>query len=145
TIVFWLLQLVTKNDSLSAVGILVVLCFGGFLGSYGIFETPVDIAYPVLPFLRRYEPAAVFPLYFVFNALVWRALTTERKRVRRVAALAAGATLTVLIFSYLYLWTAAAAWLACFGLLWFYFRPPDRRKTLEVLLIIGSVTAIALI
>src|SRR6476620_11835810 len=74
--VFWLLYSIVADPELAASGTLFVLCLGGFAGSYGVFGTLVDVAYPVLPFLRRYQPAAVFPLYFVFNLLVWRALTT---------------------------------------------------------------------
>ena len=143
--VFWLLNLITADKKIAATGSLFVLCLGGLFGSYGLFDSPIDIAYPVLPFLRRYEPAAAFPLYFVFNAFVWQALASDEKRRSRLAALAAGAVLIVLIFSYLYLWTAAAAWVSCFGLLWFFFRPRDRRKTIEVLLIVGGIGAIALV
>jgi hypothetical protein len=143
--VFWLVNLICDDKKVAATGALFALCLGGLFGSYGIFDSPIDIAYPVLPFLRRYEPAAAFPLYFVFNALVWQALTSDEKRRSRLAALAAGAALIVLIFSYLYLWTAAAAWLSCFALLWLFFRPHDRRKTIEVLLIIGGIGAIALV
>src|SRR5215472_1360048 len=143
--VCWLIKLITGDHRLAAAGTLFVLCLGGFFGSYGVFETPVDIAYPVLPFLRRYEPSAMFPLYFVFNALLWRALNSDRTRTWRMTALAAGTTLILLIFSYLYLWTAAVAWLICFTMLWFYFRPGDRRETVEVLLIVVGVSVSALV
>src|SRR5262249_54054791 len=89
-----------------------------------------------------YQPAATFPLLFVFQILVWKALTA-RKRVE--AAVLAGLTLAVLVFSYLYLWTAAAAWLMCIALLWLCFRPSDRRKTLAPLITIGAIPAIALL
>jgi len=142
--VFWLLNTVTANPGLAAAGTLFVLCLGGVFGSYGVFGTLVDIAYPVLPFLRRYEPTAVFPLFFIFNVLTWRALkhTNERKSI--ITALAAGLALVVLIFSYLYLWTAAAAWLGCIGALWFYLRPSDRTRTVRVVIPIGIITVAAL-
>jgi hypothetical protein len=98
-----------------------------------------------LPFLRRYQPAAAFPLFFVFQCLVWRALTSLDKRGIRVWAPLAGLTLGTLIFSYLYLWTAAAAWVVCIGVLWFYFRPSDRWKTVALATTIGAVAAIALV
>jgi len=62
-----------------------------------------------------------------------------------VPAVFAGIILAVLVFSYFYLWTAAAAWLGCIGILWLYFRPLDRSKGLVVLTIIGAITAIALV
>src|SRR6266404_3494796 len=60
--VFWLLNCIAGDDRLAAVGTLFVLCLGGALGSYGFFGTSIDITIPVLPFLRRYEPAVAFPL-----------------------------------------------------------------------------------
>jgi len=143
--VFWLLSCVAGDNRLAAAGTLLVLCLGGFAGSYGVLGTPVDIAFPALPCLRRYQPAAAFPLFFIFQLLVWQALTGRSKRAVRLAAILGGLTLAVLVFSYLYLWTAAAAWLACIGVLWFCFRPPDWRKTVAVLTTIGAITAIALV
>jgi hypothetical protein len=143
--VFSLVRCVTGDHRLAFAGTLVVLCLGGFAGSYGIFGTLVDVALPALPFLRRYQPAAAFPLFFVFNLLVWRALNHESKRNFWLFSLLAGVSLSVLIFSYLYLWAAAAAWLACIGVLWFCFRPSDRRKSLAVLTTIGGMAAIAFV
>lgn len=142
--VFWLLNCLAGDHRLAAAGTFFVLCLGRLVGKYGLFGTVVDIAFPALPFLRRYQPAVAFPLFFVFQLLVWRALTGESKR-RSVMAFVAGLTLAILIFCYLYLWTAAAAWLACIGLLWFYLRPLERRKTLALLTMIGALTAIALV
>ncbi len=135
--VFWLLKAVVGDHRLAAVGTLFVLCLGALAGGSGLF--------PTLPFLRRYQPAAAFPLFFVFNTLVWRAFTNPAKRHARVSMGLAGLVLAVLVFSYLYLWTAAGAWLTCIGVLWLYFRPADRRRTLEALAIIGIITAVALI
>ena len=100
---------------------------------------------PGLPFLRRYQPAAAFPLFFIFNALVWRALTRKNSKQFLISAVLAGLTLAVLVFSYLYLWTAAGAWLACIGLLWLCFRPSERRRAIAVLGVIGAITALALV
>jgi hypothetical protein len=143
--VFYLLNNVVADPRLAAAGTLFVLCLGCVLGRYGLFGTFLDIGIPALQFLRRYQPAAAFPLFFVFQLLVWHALTSQSKRGARVSAIVAGLTLAVLIFSYLYLWTGAAAWLACIGGLWLYFQPSDRRKTLVVLTTIGAIAVIALV
>jgi len=143
--VFWLITSVTYDHRLAAAGTLFVLCLGGFFGSYGIFQTPVDIAFPVLPFLRRYEPAVAFPFYFVFGALVWRALISNNRRRSFMCASLAGLTLSTLIYSYFYLWSASAVWLGCIGLLWFCFRPHERRRTAMALGVILAITAIALL
>jgi hypothetical protein len=145
--VFWLLNSVGVDYRLAAAGTLFVLCLGGLAGGHGLLGLLLktgDLSMPSLPFLRRYQPATAFPLFFVFNLLVWRALISESKRVARVSAILAGLTLAVLVFSYLYLWTAAAAWLACIGLLWLSFRPADRRRALAVLATIAAIAAIAL-
>lgn len=144
--VFWLLNSVLDDRRVAAAGTLFVLCLGGLAGGHGLVGLllKADLSMPGLPFLRRYQPAAAFPLFFVFIALVWRALTINTRRAARVSAVLAGLTLAVLVFSYLYLWTAAGAWLACLGLLWLYFRPEDRRKCLAVLATIGVIAAAAL-
>jgi len=145
--VFWLLNWIVIDSRLAAAGTLFVLCLGGIAGGHGLLGLLIktgDLSIPSLPFLRRYQPAAAFPLFFVFNALVWRALTEKSRRGIIVSAILAGLTLAVLVFSYLYLWTAAAAWLACIGLLWICFRPSERRRSLAVLGVITAITALAL-
>ena len=145
--VFWLLNCATGDHRLAAIGTLFVLCFGALAGGnglFGIFLKP-DLSIPSLPFLRRYQPAAAFPLFFVFNGLVWKALCSQGKRAMRVHGVLAGLTLATLIFSYVYLWVAAAAWLGCMGVLWFSFRPSDRWRALQVLATIATMTGIALV
>ena len=145
--VFWLLNAVVDDPRLAAVGTFFVLCLGGLAGGSGLLGTLLtnELSSPMLPFLRRYQPAAAFPLFFVFNTLVWRSFTSPARRRARISMGFAGLTLAILIFSYLYLWTAAAAWLVCIGLLWLYFRPSDRRRTSAVLTSIGIVTSVALV
>lgn len=142
--VFWLLNCIAGDRRLAAAGTLFVLCLGCVVGRYGLFGTFVDIGFPALPFLRRYEPAVAFPLFFTFQLLVWHALTSQSKRSTRLAATMAGLTLATLIFSYFYLWTATAAWLGCIGVMWLCCRP-DRRKTSAILTMIGAMTTIALV
>jgi len=143
--VFALLKEVTNNHLLAAAGTLFVLCLGRFIGRYGFFGTFLDIGFPALPFLRRYQPSVTFPLFFAFQLLVWRALTCESKRRLWLSAIMAGFTLTTLVFSYLYLWTTAAAWLACIGGLWLCFRYSERRQSLSVLTTIGVIAAAAFV
>ncbi len=143
--VFWLINCVAGDSRLAAAGTLFVLCLGCIVGRYGVFGTFLDIGIAAFPFLRRYQPAAAFPLFFVFQLLIWHALTRERKRGARICAILAGLTLATLVFSYLYLWTAAAAWLGSFGALWLYFRPSDRGTTSALLTTAGAITVMALV
>ena len=144
--VFWLLDALEGEPRLSAVGTLFVLCFGGLAGGQGLFGilAKSSLLVPGFPFLRRYQPAAAFSLFFVFNLLVWQALTIQDKRTARIRALLAGVVLAVLVFCYFYLWTAALAWLFCIGLLWILFRSPEWRRVLSMLVTIGAITALAL-
>jgi hypothetical protein len=76
---------------------------------------------------------------------VWHALTNRRKRLARASTMVAGLTLAVLIFCYFFLWTGAAAWLACIGALWLYFRRSERWKTVAILTTISFAAVIALV
>ena len=145
--VFWVLKPVTGDHRLAVAGTLFVLCFGALAGGNGLLGILLksDLSIPSLPFLRRYQPAVAFPLFFVFQVCVWRVLTSQSKRRARVAAVFAGFTFAVLIFSYLYLWTATAAWLACIGVLWLCLRPTDWRKSLAATVTIGGIATVALV
>lgn len=144
--VFWLLLCLTRDTRVSAAGTIFVLCLGGAAageGLLGVFLN-ADVTSLGLIFLRRYQPAASFFLFFVFCTVVWLSLIQQNKRSTRLYAAFAGAMLGILVFSYLYLWTAAAAWLVCTALLWFYFRPQDRRRMFEVLAIVGGIALLVL-
>ena len=106
----------------------------------------LDIVSLGLPFLRRYQPAAVFFLFFIFCTFTWHALTADNLRRARLQALAAGLSLGILVFSYLYLWSAALAWVVCLGLLWLLLRPAgQRRQSIEVFAIVGVMFALAVV
>ncbi|HYY41904.1 MAG TPA: hypothetical protein VE775_04165, partial [Pyrinomonadaceae bacterium] len=77
-------------------------------------------------------------------ALVWCALTTRQRRPRTAYALAAGLTLALLVFSYFFLWTAAAAWLAMLSLLWLAARPAERGRTLSVCALVCAPALVAI-
>ncbi|HYX40218.1 MAG TPA: hypothetical protein VE821_00905, partial [Pyrinomonadaceae bacterium] len=116
---FWLLTIFTGDARLACVGALIVLCFGTLAAGQGAGRLLIGFRtwYDYFPFLRRYQPAPTFPFFFLFCACAWRALTRDLRQARRYATLA-GLLFALLIFSYFYLWTAAAAWLACLVLLW---------------------------
>jgi len=143
---FWLLASITGDSRLAAVGVMFVLCFGALAGGQGLIGLLLkpDVMFLGLPFLRRYEPAVPFPLFFVFCTLIWQALTTGTKLAATVRALLAGIALGVLIFSYFYLWTAAAAWLVCVGFLWLLMRPVGRRRATRVFIIAAAPVILAL-
>lgn len=136
--VFWLLFQITKSEKFSAAGTLLVLLCARFTS-----ESPLMAVqyYSSFAFLRQYVPAVPFPLFFLFCGFVWRAFVDKS----RLWALAAGAILAVLIYSYFYLWTAAAAWLFCFAVLWLVARVDDRRTVARYILIVASISIAALL
>jgi hypothetical protein len=144
--VFWLLYSVIGDSRFAAMGMLVVLCFGALAGCQGLIGLLLkpDTKFLGLPFLRGYEPSAPFPLFFVFCGLTWKALTSALRRTAIIKALLAGAVLSLLIFSYFYLWTAAVAWLVCVTCLWSIMRTNDRRRSIGIILAICAPASLAL-
>ena len=145
--IFWLLSSITGDYRLAAAGVLFVLLTGTIFAGQGLIGVllKLDIVSLGLPFLRRYQPAAAFCLFFIFCTFIWHALTADNLRRARLQALAAGLSLGLLVFSYLYLWSAALAWVVCLGLLWLLLRPGQRRHGIEVFAIVGVMFALAVV
>jgi len=146
--VYWLLVSITGDRNLAAVGVMFVLCFGAFAGGQGVIGliTRPGVIFLGLPFLRRYQPAPDFPLFLVFCVLVWRTLNPKHQRFAWLFATLAGVTLGLLVFSYLYLWTAAGVWLACFASMWLYLRPKgERLRALGLLITTAVIGALAVV
>ena len=144
-VIFWLLLLMTGDQRVAAAGAIIVLCLGGLAGEpYDAWRIiTLRGAGESLPFLRRYVPALVFPLFFALAALVWQAL--QRAQVRVWRATVAGLVLSLLIFSYFFLWTAAIAWLVVIALLWLASRRTGKRDAMLVFGIVSGFAAITLI
>lgn len=140
---FWFLLSVTEDSTLAAVGALLVMCLGTAAAFQGELSVLVrgNVLIDFFPFLRRYQPGFAFPLFFVFCVLVWRSFGEFIKWKTFLYASGSGTCFGVLVFSYFYLWTAAAAWLACFTVLAF-FGNPERRKGIFVSLGIIAVFAV---
>lgn len=146
--VFWLLSSITGDHRLAAAGVLFVLLTGTIFAGQGLIGVvlKLDIVSLGLPFLRRYQPAAMFFVFFIFCTFMWQALTAHDLRRARLKALAAGLSLAMLVFSYLYLWSAALAWVVCLGLLWLWLRPAgQKRQGIEVFAIVSVMFALAVV
>lgn len=116
---FWLLRTLTKDSRLAAAGALFVLSMGGLARGQFIVRNLGGIATPYIymPFERRYEPAFAFPLFFIFCGLVWLVLQRKDRRGVLAVTIAASIVFNVLVFSYYFLWTAAAAWMLALTLI----------------------------
>ena len=142
--VLFLLKTITSNRLLSGVGMLFVLTLGALAAGQGLvgllFKS--DVLFLGLPFLRRYQPLVAFPLFFVFCALFWKALVIRRN----IYSLLSGLALAVLIFSYLYLWTTAVAWLLLVAVIWLGSRfEIERFSSWQPFAIVGGLAILALV
>ena len=140
-----LLRVVTADEGTAATLALAVLCFCTFIHKTARTLRGLETAYLPLPFLRRYLPAVPFAFFFIFCLLVWRALATNERRASLSNAVFAGLTFALMVYSYFYLWTAAAAWLACLALLWLLAAEREARlRAARPLLVIAAVAAVSL-
>ena len=135
---FWLLSLHIDRSPLAALGTLLVLILGTAAAGQGLLAAffTENVSTLGLAFLRRYQPAAAFFLFFLFCGLVERAMRSSRRINRLLLAVLSGVALCCLVFSYLYLWTVAAVWLITFIGLTMYMDSGIRRQALEVIAII---------
>lgn len=139
--IFYLLALTTGDERLAAAGALAVLLLGTPVSRDSVLLKWLlgkRVGSGSLLFLRRYQPAIVFPIFFGYMALVWHAFTAQGHKAKQ-AAIAAGAAFAVIIFSYFFLWTAALAWLACLVLVWLM-----ARRT-EWLMVVKRLSAMMLL
>ncbi|MFL6209066.1 MAG: hypothetical protein ACJ74W_09460 [Pyrinomonadaceae bacterium] len=142
--VYLLIALVTSHGGLAATGTLIVLCGGSLLRAPVLLRLLAHTDVPPLyfPFLRSYVPAVAVPLFFLLCALVWCALTVQAQRRALLFSLLTGLTFILLIYSYFFLWTAAAAWLGLLAGLWLMGHAGNYKRTLKTVSII-SLCALA--
>lgn len=135
---------VTRDERASFAAVFVVLGFGILVSGQGFV---VELfggfsGYVFLPFLRRYVPGVPLVFFFAFCGALWRAFAgDDDARARLTAPLAAGALFALLVYSYFYHWTAAAALAFCYAALTLWARPDARRANLRSLAVL---TALAL-
>jgi hypothetical protein len=135
--VFRLLTLLVTDYRVAAVGVLVVL-LAGSANLVIEYLLRIDDSNNYLPFLRRYLPAASFPILFLYCGLTWQMLTVSRKRIAVVYALGAGALFAAMVFSYLYHWSFALVWSVCLAGIWLLARPLERWSALSRLAILTT-------
>jgi hypothetical protein len=158
--IFWLVGMVT-GDSLFAMAASLVVLAGGalFAGEGAIGEIlGTSYSYPYFPGFRRYLPAMAFPTFFFLVGLIWKLLNRETRENNEtnpkskiqnpkllllisLSSLAFGYT----VFSYFYVWTTAAAWLGCIGLLWLLVRPEGVWRDIKVLAGLGAACVLFLV
>lgn len=145
--IFWLLATVTGNERVAMAGVFFSLCLGTFAGHQGVGWALLgdNVSFLYLAFLRCYPVAVAFPLFFVHCTLVWKALIAERRRPAIIYSAMAGLSFAILIYSYLFIWTAAAAWVACVFTLWLLARPANWISVIRTFAILCSIATGALL
>ncbi len=130
---FRLIVNLTDDSIYAMAGALIVVCGGAlFAGEGAIGEiTGGGFSYPYFPGLRRYVPALPFAVFFIFLGSVWKLLTSEDMRQRIIFTAISSLCFAFTVFSYFYIWTTAAAWLACLVLVWLVVRPDGWVKDLK--------------
>ncbi len=144
---FWLIWEVTEDNLLAAVGAIVVLCFGTAAAFQGELRYLLEgrLLADFFPYLRRYQPGFTFPVFFVFCVFVRRATRSDSQRRLIGYSVASGCVFAVLVYSYFYLWTAAAAWLVCFAIFVFVSNKAEWKKIATFSVIVGAIGVTALI
>jgi hypothetical protein len=144
--VFWLIRMITRDERAAVASVFVVLCLGILVSGQGFIVNALGgfSGYVFLPFLRRYVPGVPLVFFFTFCGTLWRALSGETQRERYLFSLASGALFAVLVYSYFYHWTAAAALAACCAIAWLILRPQDRRDAAKSFAVIALVALVAL-
>lgn len=144
---FWLIGQIT-NDSLYAMaGALVVVCGGALAAGEGaIPEILYDgTSYPYFPGLRRYVPAFAFAAFFILCGSIWALLAAKELTRRIIYCVIASLSFSFIVYSYFFIWTAAAAWLVCLAFIWLVARPEDWKRDLKAFLAMGAVCLLAMV
>ena len=144
--VYWLAWSILRDRRIAFASVFVVLCLGAAVSGQGwlavVYGQPS--AYVFLPFLRRYVPGVPLVFVFLFCGAAWRALVGKTRRTRLTAALAAGLIFALLVYSYFYHWTAAAALVGCLAVAWLVAESESRRDALAPLALFAPVALAAL-
>ena len=144
---YWLLTELTGSAALASAASLGVLCLGtaaAFQGELRHLLTG-NVLVDFFPFLRRYQPGLAFPIVFVFCSLCAISVRSRESKKVVLYAVAAGLAFSMLVFSYFYLWTAAAAFLGSFVLISLVLDRQGRSKAILLFGIVFGIGASALI
>ena len=144
--IFWLIGMITGDSLFAMASSLIVLAGGALFAGEGAIGEMLGsgYSYPYFPGFRRYIPAMAFPAFFALVALVWKIINRETRekdeKKSGIILLLVAATLCFgyTVFAYFYVWTTAAAWLGCVGILWLVVRPERFWKDIKSLAILGA-------
>lgn len=162
---FWFFRRLSGDDWFAMAASLATFAFGALAAGEGAFpEIFFDgFSYPYFPGFRRYIPALAMPAFFLCVGFLWRYLVSleitdsdaPRGNPQRmlfsiplrtwISGAAATAGFAFCVYSYFYIWTTAAAFLACIFLFWVIERPLFFKRQFMGLLAIGGAWMAVLI
>lgn len=156
---FWILGDLTGDSWFAMAGSLSIFAFGALAAGEGALpELLFDgFSYPYFPGFRRYIPALAMPVFFAMVGFVWLFISGKGPKVEDSSAvrwwsgrkwgygILASACFAYCVFSYFYIWTTAAAFLACLCFAWLLERPAGYKADLMALAILGSSLLLVLV
>ncbi|MCU0238787.1 MAG: hypothetical protein MUC29_05040 [Pyrinomonadaceae bacterium] len=144
---FWLIGNITNDSVYAMTGALIVFCLGTLAAGEGAIGEIMEagIAYPYFPYLRRYVPAVPSAVFWIMCGLVWQMLANEDLKRKIIYAVLASLCFAFTVFSYFYIWTTAAAWLACLVIVWLIVRPTDWLKDFKAFVVLALGCFVSLI
>lgn len=152
---FWLIARMTGSNWFGMAGSIAVIAGGSlYAGEGAALEIFFDgFSYPYFPGFRRYIPALAMTAFFVTLAAVWKILepvyevesTKNSLRGRMLLGIVAVAGFAFTVFSYFYIWTTAAAFMACLFAVWLVERPDNWRRDVNLMIAVGAGFVAALL
>ena len=145
-VLFWVTGKITGDSLFAMAGTLIVVCGGALAAGEGAIGEILGTsgAYPYFPGLRRYIPALALPVFFALCGTIWLMLTSLDLKKRVLYCVLSALCFSFLVFSYFYIWTTAAAWLAGVILIWLLARPVDWRKDFKAFIALAIACAVPL-
>jgi hypothetical protein len=143
---FWLIGKITNDSIFAMTGTLIVVCGGSLAAGEGAIGEILGtgISYPYFPGLRRYVPAVPFAVFFVLCGCLWALITNPETKRRIFFCVLASLCFSFVVFSYFYVWTTAAAWLACVAFVWLLIRPDGWVDDIKGFAVLGITSLIPL-
>src|SRR5688572_6745173 len=153
---FWLIARITGSPWFGMAGSIAVFAGGALAAGEGaVLEILFDgFSYPYFPGFRRYIPALALTTLFGMFAAVWKIIEPAAGEDDRqlkagnlrgyIIALIAALCFTYTVYSYFYMWTTAAAFLACIFVVWIVERPERWRVDVKLLAITAAACVAAL-
>jgi hypothetical protein len=143
---FWLIGMITEDSLFAMTGTLIVVCGGALAAGEGAIGEILGTGfpYPYFPGFRRYVPAVPFAVFFALCGCIWALVTSQNLKKRILFCVLASLCFSFVVFSYFYIWTMAAAWLACLALAWLIIRPEGWLHDFKAFVALGAACLIPL-